>query len=364
MAGTGWSTIESDPGVFTALAHDFGARGAQIEEIVTMDESEFSNLAPVYGLIFLFKWTQEMAQAHKTSSNCVEDSNLYFAKQVTNNACGTQALLNIMMNAKGLELGKELNEFKDFTADFPADLKGEAMSNSEMLRSCHNSFARPEPFEMEQSNAGKEDDVYHFTTYMPVGGKLYELDGLQSGPILLGDCVSDDSWYTQVVPIIQERIARYQSSGSSELRFNLLAVCRNQREHCKKELSQVSANMQLVSAALMSHGEDAAMDDDDDDDEEAVEGSMDLAGKTVPQLKECLSECKTRRYTLRQKLADENEKADRYTKENARRRHNFIPFIMQLLQGLAQRDKLAPLVASATERAKTRAAAAKAKGEE
>jgi hypothetical protein len=53
-----------------ALAHDFGARGAQVEEIVTMDDSEFANLAPVYGLIFLFKWTQEMAQAHKTSSKC------------------------------------------------------------------------------------------------------------------------------------------------------------------------------------------------------------------------------------------------------------------------------------------------------
>ena len=83
MAGNGWSTIESDPGVFTvgqgrgcglcllhfcvfarpspsfpsllhnqplpdaykqALAHDFGARGAQIEEIVTMDDSGLRNL--------------------------------------------------------------------------------------------------------------------------------------------------------------------------------------------------------------------------------------------------------------------------------------------------------------------------------
>ena len=59
----------------------------------------------------------------------------------------------------------------------------------------------------------------------------------------------------------------------------------------------------------------------------------------------------------------QSEKAERYAKENARRRHNFIPFIMQLLQGLARRDKLEPLVASATERAKTRAESAKAKGQ-
>lgn len=60
----------------------------------------------------------------------------------------------------------------------------------------------------------------------------------------------------------------------------------------------------------------------------------------------------------------QNEKADRYAKENARRRHNFIPFIMQLLQGLAKRDKLEPLIASATERAKARAAANKGKGQQ
>lgn len=194
------------------------------------------------------------------------------------------------MNAKDLELGKELSEFKEFTSEFPADLKGEAMSNSDMLRSCHNSFARPEPFEMEQTKAGKDDDVYHFTTYMPVDGKLYELDGLQNGPILLGDCASEDQWWKQVVPVIQERIARYQSSGSSELRFNLLAVCRNKRQHCQKQLAQIGVDIQLINAALLSHGEDVEMEEDDSDDV-GLEGSMNLEGKSVPQLKEHLASC-------------------------------------------------------------------------
>lgn len=55
-----------------------------------MDDSEFASLAPIYGFIFLFKWTQEMAKMHTSSATCVEHHNLYFAKQVINNACGTQ----------------------------------------------------------------------------------------------------------------------------------------------------------------------------------------------------------------------------------------------------------------------------------
>ena len=54
----------------------------QVEEIVTMEDAEFSQIAPVYGLIFLFKWTQDMAHAHRSAVTCVENSNLYFAKQV------------------------------------------------------------------------------------------------------------------------------------------------------------------------------------------------------------------------------------------------------------------------------------------
>ena len=47
--------------------------------------------------------------------------------------------------------------------------------------------------EESETTSGKGEDVFHFISYLPVNGKLYELDGLQQGPICFGEC-SEDDW--------------------------------------------------------------------------------------------------------------------------------------------------------------------------
>ncbi|KAL3898540.1 MAG: hypothetical protein SGCHY_002674 [Lobulomycetales sp.] len=289
-----WCTIESDPGVFTEMISKFGVTGVQVDEIIDIDNLPHDAL----GLIFLFKCLPKLVltqpdTAQSRSPDYVSfDTDVFFANQVITNACATQAILSILLNLSGnqIDVGQSLRDFREFTHHFPSDLKGEAINNSDLIRNVHNSFAKSDPFQLEVAAPQDEkDDVFHFISFVPVNGKLYELDGLQAGPIHHPAAREGCHWLETVKPLLQSRMQSFSTGSTGEIKFNLMAL--------------VPDRLTLLRAQLPSCGE---------------------------------SDCAQIEMQIRQ----EEDVRKRWAKENQRRRANFIGLVYSMLKEMGSKGML------------------------
>jgi ubiquitin carboxyl-terminal hydrolase L5 len=73
-------------------------------------------------------------------------------------------------------------------------------------------------------------------SYIPHKGSLYELDGLQPGPILIDKYEGETAWIDIAKREIQNRIEKY---SEKEIRFNLLVVCEDLKIKSQREAEQL-----------------------------------------------------------------------------------------------------------------------------
>ncbi|ORX74119.1 ubiquitin carboxyl-terminal hydrolase isozyme L5-like protein [Linderina pennispora] len=316
-----WCLIESDPGVFTELIQNMGVRDVQVEELYSLDADTLNSIAPVYGLVFLFKWQQSSGKPRaQTEQPTSSPENVYFAQQIINNACATQAILCS-------------TNFRSFSVDLPPDMRGLALTNSDQIRNVHNSFARSDPFISDMAKpATDDDDVFHFISYVPAAGRLYELDGLKPGPIDHGPA---ENWLERVGEVIQERMSEY---SESEIRFNLMAVIGDRRKGLRNKIDKVEADI----ARLASRLDELRLEDKDESRAEAEAVQTEIG------------QLNSQRADLAYKVQVENGKFERYKFDNSLRKHNFIPLIYQLAKAMAGKGSLAPAIEDAKKKAQSR----------
>lgn len=342
-----WCTIESDPGVFTCLCEEVGVKGIQFEEIFTLGPEAFMDLGTCHGLIFLFKWRQESREGVGLGQG---DPDVFFAQQVIPNACATQAILSVILNSSEVDIGPHLKDFKEFTAGLDSQMRGLAISNSDIIRKAHNSFHRTSSFEIIQDKDSKGDDAFHFVGYIAHKGKLYELDGLKPGPICLGDAGEGSAWLEVARTEIQKRIDSYAGSGAgageekAELRFNLMAIVTDRLTTATKEIEKNRFLRQRANINLISQGEDVELADevDDDDAPPGVPTFEELSEKDKGELQNIVKQCNADIERLQATVDAENQRRTQWKRQNDRIRHDFVPLALCALKHLAKKQKLVP----------------------
>jgi len=312
-----WCTIESDPGVFTELIEELGVKDVAVSEIYSFDAVQEWQRDGCYGFIYLFQWKKE----EDPRATIEEPEGMFFARQIVQDACATQALLSVLLNAE-IDRGEMLEDFREFSTMLDSESRGISIGSHDRIRAVHNSFARPEPFVQDEENKpkkGKSQEIFHFVAYIPFNGQVYEIDGLRPGPIHIG-AASRETWWDVARPAIEDRMQR-----ANDIKSVLLAVGRSQKASLEEKL-------ELLQAQAMSFtGVESA-------ESLAVQGEVRQAERD---------------------LADNAEERASQRAENVLRRHNFFPLILQLSQALAKRGQLVPMVAAAKEK-KARAVAARA----
>ncbi|KAH8105390.1 cysteine proteinase [Cristinia sonorae] len=291
LIGTPFSVLESDPGLFTMLLHEMGVEGLEVTEVYDIAPWAIDHLSP-RGLIFCYLCPEETqgdrddVETYDAPDADAED--VWFANQLADNACASQALLNVVLNCENIDLGERLGSFLSDTCKMSPEMKGLAITNSPFIRHAHNSFTRPadtrasyhaaassalkyakskKPEQTGKRKSGKgfsnrkkvgkpenNQDAYHFIGYVPRHGKVWELDGLRfSGPLEVGEISPGSNWINVLRPVLKMRMQRFLSGAdenTDHIKYNLLAVVEDKYRKASDEMEMLKRERAALERRL------------------------------------------------------------------------------------------------------------------
>lgn len=130
--------------------------------------------------------------------------------------------------------------------------KGLAIGNTPELAIAHNSHAMPQKRRLDKSSGVSTGrftgEAFHFVSFVPINGHLFELDGLKPFPMDHGEWAEHEDWTDKLRRIMADRLGI--TSGEQDIRFNLMAVVPDRRIAITHKLKMLKTNKTIVTAAL------------------------------------------------------------------------------------------------------------------
>ncbi|XP_065909209.1 ubiquitin carboxyl-terminal hydrolase BAP1-like isoform X2 [Dysidea avara] len=297
-------------------------------------------------------------------------------EKIMPNSCATHALLSVLLNCDDIELGPRLTEMKEFCRGLDPETKGYTIASSLHLARSHNRYATSgQPSGKKQSQqrpifAGRiyEADTFHYVSYVPIGDRLFELDGLKPGPIDHGPWGSHEEWTDLFLRVISDRIA----DANSDIHFSLMAVVVDHLPKVSRELEATHEQLQsLLTQAiekctqptlpeqlksLLGNTEQSTESDSDyltvietitkwicsnqtlvNNDKAKGVTNMEPLHSLIEIVSQII-EVEKREENCRKLMIELMETKQRYYNEFVYRSHNYFPFIEQLLASLSEKN--------------------------
>jgi len=153
-----------------------------------------------------------------------------------------------------------LNTIAQTTLDTIKQSRSTKPRPAKRRRLLYSSTSRPRTRAPKANVADPEpEEVYHFIGYVPGHGRVWELDGLKSGPVQVGElpenATTTDGWMDIVRPALRRKMEWYGSTaddGEGDIRFNLLALVDDQYQIASDELELLKREKAALERRLDS----------------------------------------------------------------------------------------------------------------
>lgn len=306
-----WSSLNKHPSVLTSFINKLGVQGCEIEEVYNLENLEDSK--HVFGIVLLYSWSP-----NPIKESLFEDPDLCIMSTLDPKLSIQQGILTVLLNSEA-NIGPELLKFRSLALPLPPKLRSVAMHNSAFIRTCNNSCI------------SSEKDLQFFTCFFPKKGKVVEVDGLAGGPNYFGEG-SEDDWLERTKHALQEKLTIF---SEYEVKFSILAVMNNKIEVSENTLKTVEKQIAAIKKKTGGKVPDYDLEyfEGLPDDRQVL--SSELANK---------EELKAHHEST---IKAEKGKNVNWAEENLRRKHDFTPFILSVLQKLHEKHQLTSLLEQA-----------------